>query len=81
MTITSIILYILDLMKRLFATTLRTHFSLIILITTFDPFVPRLVHQQNSNNTLYPLAYYQVLLQHLNKSIQIDIRWQNVGLT
>ena len=45
-TITSIILYILDLMKRLFATTLRTHFSLIILITTFDLFVPRLVHQQ-----------------------------------
>ncbi len=35
-------------MKRLFATTLRTHFSLIILITTFDLFVPHLVHQQTS---------------------------------
>ncbi len=34
-------------MKRLFATTLRTHFSLIILITTFDLFVPRLVHQHS----------------------------------
>ncbi len=33
-------------MKRLFATTLRTHFFLVILITTFDLFVPRLVHQQ-----------------------------------
>jgi hypothetical protein len=32
-------------MKRLFAITLRTHFSFIILITTFDLFVPRLVHQ------------------------------------
>ncbi len=44
-------------MKRLFATTLRTYFSLIILITTFDLFVPRLVHQQThipKTNRLFP---------------------------
>ena len=45
-------------MKRLFATTLRTHFSLIILITTFGLFVPRLVHQQVYITADTPTFYF-----------------------
>jgi hypothetical protein len=43
----------------LFATTLRTHFSLIILITTFDLFVPRLVF---SASTAISYQQFAILL-------------------